>query len=71
MIVLVSIDALYSILLLEVVLNEQFENFDINRNLRQAYEDTACDLGKLNLIKPLVLSNVRYFESLFRISIQD
>ena len=71
MIVLVSIDALYSILLLEVVLNEQFQNFHVDRDLGEADEDAARDFLVGDLVEPGVLADVRNLKTLLRIGVKD
>ena len=71
MVVLVCVDTFNRILLLEVVVDEQLEDLNINRDLRQPNEYAPCDLGQLHLIKPLVLSYVSDLESLLGIRVKD
>lgn len=58
MVMLVSIDAFYSIVLFEVVLEEQLQYFDIDWNLAQPYEDPARDLLQSDLVEPGMLPDV-------------
>jgi hypothetical protein len=54
----VGVNALYCIVLFEVIFNQQFQYFDIDGYLREAYEYTAGDFLMSDLVEPRVLSDV-------------
>jgi len=70
-VVLVRIDALYCIVLLEVVLYEQFQNFHIDRDLRETDEDTPRDFLVGDLVEPGVLADVRNLKTLLWVGVED
>lgn len=71
MVVLVRIDALHCIVLLEVVLYEQLQNFHIDRDLRETDEDAARDFLVGDLVEPGVLPDVRDLETLLWVRVKD
>jgi hypothetical protein len=57
-VVLVRIDALHCIVLLEVVLNKELQNFHVDRDLGEADEYTSSDFLVGDLVEPGVLADV-------------
>jgi len=57
-VVFVSINALDSIVLLEVVVDKEFEDLNVDRDLRETNEDAAGDLLECNLVEPGVLADI-------------
>ena len=70
MVVLVRVDALHSVVLLEVVLSQQFKDFVVDRDLRETNKDPSCNLLDCDLVEPRVFSDICNLESLFRVRIQ-
>lgn len=70
-VVLVRIDALHCIVLLEVVLYEQLQNFHIDRDLRETDEDAARDFLVGDLVEPGVLPDVRNLKTLLWVGVED
>ncbi len=70
-VVLVRIYALHCIVLLEVVLYEQLQNFHIDRDLRETDEDTASDFLVGDLVEPGVLPDVRNLKTLLWVGVED
>ena len=58
MIVFVGVDALDHVLSLEIELHELLQDHDVDRDLTQAYENTACDFFELLRFIPLVSADV-------------
>ncbi len=71
MVVLVGVQTLDSVVLLEVVLGEQFEYFGADRDLAEADEQATCDLVRSDLVVPGMLLDIPDCETLFRVSVQD
>jgi hypothetical protein len=70
-VMLVGIDALYGVVLLKVVLDEELEDLHVDRDLRQADEDATGDLLDGDLVEPGVLPDVRDLESLLWVRVED
>ena len=70
-VVLVRIDALHRIVLLEVVLNEEFQNFHVDRDLGETDENTSRDFLVGDLVEPGVLADVGNLKTLLRIGVED
>jgi hypothetical protein len=71
MIVLVCIYAFDCVILLEVVLDKKIQDLCIDRDLREAYENTARNFLNSDLIEPWMLSDVCDLEALLWICVQD
>jgi hypothetical protein len=71
MIMFVGVDTFYSIILFEVVLDQEIQDLDIYGNLRKTDKNSTSDFLMCDLVKPRVLPYVRDLKSLFWVSIKN
>jgi hypothetical protein len=71
MIMFVGVDTFYSIILFEVVLDQEIQDLDIYRNLRKTDKNSTSDFLMRDLVKPRVLPYVRDLKALFWVSIKN
>ena len=71
MIMFVGVDTFYSVIFLEVILDQEIQDLDIDGNLRKTDKNSTSDFLMRDLVEPRVLPNVRDLKALFWVSIKN
>ena len=71
MIMFVGVDTFYSVIFLEVILDQEIQDLDIDGNLRKTDKNSTSDFLMRDLVEPRVFPNVRDLKALFWVSIKN